>query len=183
VYQSIRIGEVQNIETTMQTLTVHARLYRKYAFYVTKECTFLVKTNPDDKRTFIDVRPLNKDAPPAAEGSVFAGADSELGATVAGMVTDWKKTAVLVAVGIGVILLLVFLSKLFLKLWVLVACLMAGAAGANYLAPYLTPFLAGKLPADLRADLVAYVVGFLCGYLGACLILSILKQPLRTLRS
>lgn len=179
IYQSIKIGEVKKTETGGNGFVVHARLYKKYAHYVTEDCSFLVQTGKEGQPVFIEVRPLKKDAPPAKDGAVFAGSESELEAHARALATDWKRTAVLAAVAIGVILLLVFLSKLFLKLWALILCAAVGAVAAYYLSPMADQLLRNWLPGEVRTDLIAYAVAFLAGYIAATIIVGILKKPLR----
>jgi len=178
-YMSIKIGEVQKVEAAGQGVTVQARLYKKYAHYVTEECTFLVQKGTDKEGVFIEVRSLKTDAPPAKDGAVFAGSDSELEVKAHALVTDWKKTATLAAVAIGVILLLLFLTKLFFKLWALVACAAAGGLAAYYLSPFVEQQLRGFLPSEVRVDLIAYAVAFLGGYILATAIVGVLLKPAR----
>jgi len=180
LYQSIKIGEVQKVETGGNGFVVRARLYKKYAHYVTEDCTFLVQKGNGGQPAFIEVRPLKKDAPAAKDGAVFAGSESELEAGARALATDWKRTAVLAAVAIGVILLLVFLTKLFFKLWALIFCVAGGAVAAHYLSPLADQQLRNYLPGDVRTDLIAYAVAFLGGYIIATIIVGIMKKPLRT---
>jgi hypothetical protein len=179
LYQSIKIGEVKKVETGGNGFVVQARLYKKYAHYVTEDCTFLVQKGEEGQPAFIEVRPLKKDSPAAKDGAVFAGSESELEAGARALATDWKRTSVLAAVAIGVILLLVFLSKLFFKMWALILCVVAGAVGAYYLSPIADEQLRNHLPPEVRTDLIAYAVAFLGAYIIATVIVGILKKPLR----
>jgi hypothetical protein len=179
LYQSIKIGEVKKVETGGNGFVVQARLYKKYAHYVTEDCTFMVQKGEGEQAAFIELRPLKKDSPPAKDGAVFAGSESELEAGVRALATDWKRTAVLATVAIGLILLLVFLTKLFFKLWALILCVAVGAVTAYYLSPWADQQLRNYLPGDVRTDLIAYAVAFLGGYIIATIIVGILKKPLR----
>jgi len=179
LYQSIKIGEVKKVETGGNGFVVQVRLYKKYAHYVIEDCTFLVQKGEGEQAPSIEVRPLKKDSPPAKDGAVFAGSESELEAGTRALATDWKRTAVLGAVAIGVILLLVFLTKLFFKLWVMIFCVAGGAVAAYYLSPLADQQLRNYLPGDVRADLIAYAVAFLGGYIIATIIVGIMKKPLR----
>lgn len=179
LYQSIKIGEVKKTETTGQGFVTHARLYRKYAHYVTEDCTFLVQKGIDGQASFIEVRPLKRDAKAAKDGAAFAGSESELEASARALTTDWKRTTVLAAVAIGVILVLVFVTKQFFKLWALALCVAVGAVSAYYLSPFADQQLRNLLPAEIRSDLIAYAVAFLGGYIIATVVVGILKKPLR----
>ncbi len=179
LYQSIKIGEVKKVASTGSGVVTYARLYKKYAHYVTEDCTFLVQSGKAGQPAFIEVRPLKKDVPVAKDGAVFAGSESELEAGARVLATDWNRTSVLAAVVIGVILLLVFMSKLFFKLWALAMCMLAGLAASYYCSPIVEQQLRNYLPADVRIDLIAYAVAFLGGYISATIFLGILKKPLR----
>jgi len=180
LYQSIKIGEVKKAESTGSGFVVQARLYKKYAHYVTEDCTFLVQKGTNGQTAFIDVRPLKKDALPAKDGAVFAGSESELEAGARALATDWKRTGILGALVIVIILLLVYLSKMFLKLWALVFCLAGGCVAACFLWPFADGLLQNFFPKDVRTDLIAYAVAFLCGYIIATIVVGIMKKPLRT---
>lgn len=179
LYQSIKIGEVKETEASGTGIVVQARLYKKYAHYVTEDCTFLVQKGPSEQPAFIEVRPLKKDSPAVRDGAVLVGSESELEAGARALVTDWKRTAVLTAVAIGAILLLIFLTKFVLKLWALILCIVVGAAASFYLSSLVDQELRNFLPGDVRTDLIAYAVTFLGGYLIATIILGVLKRPLR----
>lgn len=178
-YHSIKIGEVTKTETTAQGFVAHARLYTKYAHYVREDSRFLVQKGREGQPAFVEVRPIRKDAPAVKDGSVLMGAESELEVTADALITDWKRTAVLAAVAIGLILLLVFLSKQIFKLWALLFCTLVGAVAAYYLSPVADQQLRNYLPSDVRTDLIAYAVAFLVGYIIATIIVGILKKPLR----
>lgn len=179
LYRSIKIGEVEKTESSTSGFTVHARLGRKYAHYVTEDCTFVVRKGTETQPAHIEVRPLKKDSRPAMDGAVFAGAESDLEASALVLVTDWTRTAILAAVAVGLVILLVFLTKLLFKLWSLVVCAAAGVAAAWYFSPIADQLLRNWLPWEVRTDLIAYVVVFLAGYIIAAIIVGILKRPLR----
>lgn len=178
VYKSITIGSVEELDTAKGGYFVKARLFRKYAHYVRDETTFLVLSAKGDK-TFIDVRPLRKAAPVAGEGEIFTGSESEIEAGVRALTTDWKRTTTLAAVSIGVIVLLLFLTKLFFKSWALLACIAGGAASAYYLAPLFDQRIRLLLPETVRTDLIAYAAAFLAGYIVVNVVIGILFRPLR----
>jgi hypothetical protein len=182
VYMSLTIGKVNKVESGDNGFIVQADLYKKYAHYVRESSTFLVRKGAESQKTVIEVRPTIKDAPAAMDGAVFSGSDSELEAGVRALVTDWKRTAVLAAVAIAVILLLLFLTKLFFKFWALVVCVISGAAAARYLSPFIDQRLHGLLPANVRSDLIAYAVAFLAGFIIANIVVGILFRPLRSKR-
>jgi uncharacterized membrane protein required for colicin V production len=113
------------------------------------------------------------------DGAVFTGAGPDLEANVRALTTDWKRTAVLAAVAIGMILVLIVLSKLLFRLWVLILCIVAGGAAAYYLSPYVDQILQSYLSPDVRTDLIAYAAAFLGGYIVAALIIGILRKLAR----
>ena len=182
LYQSIKIGEVKKVATAGSGVVTYARLFKKYAHYVTEDCTFLVQSGKAGQPAFIEVRPLKKDVPVAKDGAVFAGSESELEAGARVLATDWKRTSVLAAVAVGVILLLVFLSKLFFKLWALAACAVVGGLAAYNLSSIVEQQLRHFLPPEVRVDLIAYAVAFLGGYILATAIVGILLKPARAVR-
>jgi len=182
IYMTLTIGEVKKVESGGNGFIVHAGLYKKYAHYVREGTTFIVQKGGKGQKTVIEVRPTQKDAPAATDGAVFSGSESELEAGVRALVTDWKRTATLAAVAIGVILLLLFLTKLFFKFWALVVCVIGGAAAARYLSPFVDQRIHGLLSADVRTDLVAYAVAFLAGFIVANIVVGILFRPLRSRR-
>lgn len=181
-YRSLIIGEVKKVESGGSGFIVHAELYKKYAHYVREGSTFVVQKGGKGQKTNIEVRAASKDAPYATDGAVFSGSESELEAGIRALVTDWKRTAAIAAVAIAAILLVLLLTKIFFKFWVLIVCVVSGAATARYISPLVDQQIHGLLPADVRSDLIAYAIAFLGGFLVANFIVGILFRPLRSRR-
>ena len=180
-YQSVEIGGVEQVQAT--TLgggtTVTIRLRRKYAHYVREKSTFVVEVPAPGEEAYIDLVPLDADSPPAQAGAVFQGAETRLEATGVKLLTDWKRTLLILGLVAGVLVLLVVLTKIVFKLWVLFVCVAAGVAGVYLVGEYLTALLAPYLPANVPPNVVGAAAAFLAGYIVGTVILGILVRPFR----
>jgi hypothetical protein len=179
-YQSIQVGAVKQVVPSGFGIEVTIALKKKYAHYVRTESTFLVRSGTGAEPAFIEVLPLNPDSAPAVDGARFQGANSEARAQVLAWTTDWKRTAIYIGIGLGLVVLLILAGKILFKLWVLVVCLAGGAAAAAFLTPYIQGPIAQYIPMDARPDLVAYVAAFAAGYLVAAVLLALLRAPFRS---
>src|ERR1051325_1157410 len=162
--------------------SVHVRLRRKHSHYVTTQTTFIVRKPSTEERAFIEVIPLDREAPVAHEGARFVGSETDFEAGVRRLATDWKRTGILTAVGVVILLLLVGLTTLAFPLWAFLLCVAVGAAATYYCAPAMDQHLRTLLSSGIRTEILAWVIAFLAGYLLTAIILSILKHLLRVQR-
>jgi hypothetical protein len=179
-YEAIEVGHVVRVASTPEGSTVQARLEKKNAHYVRTKSTFMFHPASAGGSAFIEVIALDKDAPPAPPNAHFTGSDSAAEVGFKMITTDWKRTAIICVVGLGLLLILVLVVKILLKLWAVVVSLAAGAVAVVYLSPSLETQLRSFLPSEVRADLVAYIVAFFVGSLGASILLGILFKPMRS---
>jgi hypothetical protein len=95
------------------------------------------------------------------------------------LITDWKRTAIVLALIAGVLILALFVTKVVFKLWALAICVAGGIAGAYFAGGQIAALLSPHLPANVPPNVVGLLGGFLAGYIIGTLLLTILLKPFR----
>lgn len=179
-YQSIDLGKVVKTTPAGTGVEVQIELQKGSARYVKTETTFLVREASGSSPAYIEVIPVKLDSEPAVDGARFQGSNSDLGAKLLVWTTDWKRTAIYVGIALAALIVLLIVGKILLNLWILIACVAGGLAGATFLTPIILPHIAQMVPVDIRPDIIAYLAAFGAGYVAAMVILSILRAPFRS---
>lgn len=173
----VDVGEVTKVGPDGTTAEIG--LFRKTAHYVTTRTTFLFRPTDGTLSAFVEVRALDKDAPPVQNGAILDGSESDLEAQARKLVTDWRQTSLWIGGGLLALLVLLLVAKLAFHFWALLVCLAGGAASAIYFHPMVENAILPYAPQGVRPDILAYVAGFLAGYLACMLLLALLRAPLR----
>ena len=120
-YESIEIGQAVQVISSPEGTTARARLEKKYAHYVRTKSTFMFHQASAGNSAFVEVIALDKDAPTAPAGAHFSGSDSAVEVGFKMITTDWTRTALYCAVGLGLVLLFLWAARVFLRLWAVIA--------------------------------------------------------------
>jgi hypothetical protein len=179
-YKTIQIGQVEKVQPAESGdgTTVTIRVLPKYGHYVRAKSTFLVESPAGGHIAYIELIPLDRDGPPALPDAVFQGAESRIEARVERILTDWKRTTMIIALIAGVIVLLFVITRALFRLWALSLCLGSGVAGVLLGRDYLSTSLVPYLPPNVPANVVGMALAFLVGYVVGIILVSILLRPL-----
>ena len=181
IYSGIAVGEVAAVLESPDGTTIRASVDGKYAHYIRTETTFVLASTTSGA-LFIEVIPLEKDAPPATDGAIFYASESYAEAKIRQLATDWKRTGLYLGLGAVLLFALGALVRFMFRVWVLFICVAVGLASAYSLSVYLAPHLGKVMPVDARPDLVSYVASFLLGYLACTIVLGLLIRPIKAIR-
>lgn len=182
-YAGTQIGRVEKITPDGSGVAVQIAVARKHATAVRSNATFVVQSDAPGAPPYVALVPLDRTSPQAVPGTVFEGSDSRGEVLVRTLVTDWRRTAVAVGVGLAGILVAFLVSKLMLKLWLLAVCAGFGLACAYYLSLPVQELLTPYLPEGIQPDIAARIVAFLGGYVVGTFVLAILARPFRKART
>ncbi|HNU51500.1 MAG TPA: MlaD family protein [Verrucomicrobiota bacterium] len=176
-YESVEVGKVTKVDTTAAGVTVTAKLRSASAHHVRVKSAFVFHPAGTNQPAYINIRALDRDSSPVQTGAILRGSASEEAATIEEILTDWKRTLLFCAMGIALLLVVVWLTKLLFKAWVLMFTVAAGVASTVFLSAWLEATLAPLLPPTLRVDLIAYVAAFVVGSVAASTLVGVLLRP------
>lgn len=182
-YEAVVVGQVSKVLVEPAATVATIRLRKAEAHFVRTKSDFLFHAASSGHAPFVELVVLDKDSPPAADGARFAASDGSAGTALKWLTTDWKRTGVCLALALVFVLITVYVARLILKLWAVVASLVSGAVCAAYFGAILGQQIASWLPVGTRADLVGYAGAFAIGIVGASLLLGIMLKPLRVGRA
>jgi len=176
----LEVGEVQSSESSATGTVASIRLLDRWAQHVRQGSRALYFPDRDPLPPMIEVVSVVDESPPVEDGMWIVGAKSLTAIEIERWVTNWPRTAALGGLAVVLVLLAVYLGKLFLRFWALLLCLVGGAAFAGLFRAQIESLLVaglGQNAVGVRTDLLAYLAAFLIGFAVVLLVLRLLLIP------
>jgi hypothetical protein len=178
-YESIVVGYVTKVDSHPDGATAIVRLQKKQARFVRTRSDFLFHPAGAGHPAFVELIVLDKESPPAADGARFQGSDLAAESAIKWLSTDWKRTAILLSIAVVILLVSVYIIRVALKLWGVIASLVAGAVCAAVFGSLAAQELAPLLPPGTRVDLVGYSAAFVGGVIASSFLVGVILKPLK----
>lgn len=178
----LEVGEALTSESGSSGTVASVRLLERWAQHVRQGARALYFPDREPLPAMIEIVPVADESPPIEDGMWITGAKSMAEVEIQRWVTNWPRTAALGGLAILLVLLAVYLGKLFLRIWVLLLCIGGGVAFTGFLREPIEGLLVSTLAANavgVRTDLLAYLAAFLLGFIAVLLLIRLLFIPTR----